>query len=258
MTNPGGPVCIDAKGDIDGDGIPNDKDFCDHMPGGAFDEDQDGIGDECDACPIAPPPATPDPDGDGVDSPCDPDPQTPGDRIVLFNGFNAPLPQGWTASINWQVQGGEAIVTPTDTSSTETLAIPLSIATSHAVLFTAYRIDKTIPGTPQIDTAIAAVDRRPAGVASVACGGSRGGSGDLLRLETDISTGTKPFMNLFDPASLYRVTDQLDGASANCGMIADKEVGAVTATTGGNAPTEADLTSRGAVARFSYVLVIAR
>src|ERR1700704_2572980 len=83
MTATGGPECLEGSGDIDGDGIPNDKDFCEHMAGGAFDEDGDGIGDECDRCPIAKPPDKPDPDGDDVDSPCDPDPRMAGDKIVL-------------------------------------------------------------------------------------------------------------------------------------------------------------------------------
>jgi len=57
LTDPAGPVCISATGDLDGDGIPNGKDFCEHEAGGAHDEDNDGIGDDCDPCPIAKPPA---------------------------------------------------------------------------------------------------------------------------------------------------------------------------------------------------------
>ena len=44
QTDPAGPVCLDENGDIDGDGIPNGKDFCEHMAGGDHDEDLDGIG----------------------------------------------------------------------------------------------------------------------------------------------------------------------------------------------------------------------
>lgn len=32
-------MCIDANGDMAGDGISNDKDFCEHMAGGANNED---------------------------------------------------------------------------------------------------------------------------------------------------------------------------------------------------------------------------
>src|SRR4051812_8018727 len=109
LTSPGGPICLDGDADEDGDGIPNRKDFCLHLTGGAFDEDGDGIGDECDACPIGKPPASAEADGDGVDSPCDPDPRTAGDKIVLFNGFNGPLPTGATMTAGWQIVGGEAV-----------------------------------------------------------------------------------------------------------------------------------------------------
>ena len=90
-TAPMGAVCISADGDLDGDGLTNDKDFCHHAPGGAFDEDEDGIGDDCDSCPIAAPRATADPDGDAVESPCDPEPTEPGEEIVFFDGFGAGL-----------------------------------------------------------------------------------------------------------------------------------------------------------------------
>src|SRR5262245_1430816 len=74
-TAQGGAVCIDASGDVDNDGIPNSKDFCQHLAGGTNDEDGDGIGDECDACPIAAP-GQADADGDAVAAPCDPDTRT--------------------------------------------------------------------------------------------------------------------------------------------------------------------------------------
>ena len=37
FTDPEGAVCIDADGDLDGDGIPNRNDFCNHAPGGELD-----------------------------------------------------------------------------------------------------------------------------------------------------------------------------------------------------------------------------
>src|SRR5690242_14944580 len=112
LTDPDGPTCIDAAGDVDGDGIPNGNDFCEHAPGGAHDEDADGIGDDCDPCPIAKPPASPDPDGDAVDSPCDPDPHTAGDTILLFDGFADGLGSNWTPTTpaSWTAVGGELVV----------------------------------------------------------------------------------------------------------------------------------------------------
>lgn len=259
MTDPGGPACLDGSGDLDGDGIPNDKDFCEHMAGGAFDEDGDGIGDECDPCPIAKPPATPETDGDGVDSPCDPNPTMPGDKIVLFNGFNAPLPATWTASAAWQIRGGEAIMTPTDVTATEELSSPLGGAlSSHTVIFTAYRIDGVATGATDADAAVIGINRLPMGNATAECGGARAGSSDFLRLQTDAGSDSKAFMNLFDPAGLYRVVEQLDGTTANCALVANNDAGAVQTMISGNPMTEAGVFARGATARFAYILVVQR
>src|SRR3990167_1102391 len=87
FTAEGGPICISASGDIDGDGLPNDKDHCQHAMGGQYDEDGDGVGDDCDRCPIAAPRPAPDPDTDVVDAPCDPAPSGGGDVTLLFDGF---------------------------------------------------------------------------------------------------------------------------------------------------------------------------
>jgi hypothetical protein len=259
MTDPDGPACLDGSGDLDGDGIPNAKDFCEHMPGGAFDEDGDGIGDECDACPIAPPPATPETDGDGVDFPCDPNPTMPGDKIVLFNGFNAALPPSWTASPAWQVRGGEAIMTPTDVTKAEELSAPLGAAlTTHTVIFAAYRIDSVAAGATAADAAVIGINRLPMGSSTAECGGSRAGPSDFLRLQTDAGSGSKAFMNLFDPASLYRVVEQLDGGTANCAMVANSDSGAITTMISGNPMSSAGVFARGATARFAYILVVQR
>lgn len=256
MTDPAGPACLSASGDLDGDGITNDKDFCEHLAGGAFDEDVDGIGDECDACPIGKPPAVAETDGDGVDSPCDPNPTMPGDKILLFNGFNAPLPTTWKASAAWQVMGGTAVMTPTDATATEQANVPIA-GSAHMAIFTAYRIDRVAAGATLADAAVIGINRLPAGVTSAACGGSRNGT-DQLQLTTDSGSSSKPFTNLFNAAGLYRVLEQIEGATANCALVADDGTGAVQAPASGNAMTEAGLFARGATARFSYLLVVSR
>lgn len=257
LTSPTGPICLDGSGDEDGDGITNDKDHCQHMAGGAFDEDGDGIGDECDACPIAKPPDVAETDGDGVDSPCDPNPTMPGDKIVLFNGFNEPLPSKWTASAAWKVVGGEAIMTPTNPAAIELLSVNVP-GTTHMAIFSSYRIDSVAPGANSADAAVSGANRLPAGTTTVVCGGSRSGGTDQLLLTTDAGQGFKSFSNLFDPASLYRVAEQIDGANANCALIANTSNGAVQTAVSVNAMTEAGLYARGATARFSYLLVVTR
>lgn len=257
LTDPDGPACLAGAGDLDGDGIPNDKDHCEHIAGGAFDEDGDGIGDECDACPIAKPPAAAETDGDEVDSPCDPNPSMPGDKLVLFNGFNDPLPSKWTASAAWRVMGGEAIMTPTSLAMTEQLSVPIA-GSVHMAIFSAYRIDSVAANATAADAGVIGINSLPAGPTKVACGGSRSGALDQLLLTTDSGTGTKPFSNLFNPASLYRVAEQIDGVTANCALIADDSNGAVQTTVSVNAMTDAGLFARGATARFAYILVVTR
>ena len=258
LTNPGGSVCLDGSGDVDSDGIPNDKDFCEHMNGGKYDEDGDGIGDECDACPIAKPPATPESDGDGVDSPCDPDPRTPGDKIVVFNGFNEALPSTWTASAAWQVKGGEAVMTPTSPGTFEQVSVRLTVPSSHMAILASYRIDRIADGATSSDAGVFGITRLPLGNITATCGGSRSGALDTLQLTTDAAQVSNPQTNLFDSTSLYRVAEQVNGGTANCVIAADKENGAVQGSTGGNPLSEVGLTTRGATVRFPYILVVAR
>jgi hypothetical protein len=256
MTNPGGPICIDANGDLDGDGIPNGKDFCNHMPGGAFDEDGDGIGDECDACPIAKPPATPDGDGDMVDAPCDPDTTTGGDKITVFNGFNAALPTTWTATAAWSVSGGEAVMTPSNPATLETLTIPLPTPSSRVAILAAYRVDAT-PSAASVDAGVRSASRLPMGVTAVTCGANRN-VGDTLQIESNAGQQTSPGKNLFNPANHYRLGQQLVSGPIKCGVISEDETVGVTSSSNGEQMTEVGLYARGTTVRFAYVLVIQR
>jgi hypothetical protein len=259
-TNPGGQMCIDANGDIDGDGIPNGKDFCQHMAGGAFDEDGDGIGDDCDHCPIAPPPSQADSDGDAVDSPCDPDTRTPGDRILLFNGFNAAVAN---AGADWKFQNGEAVVTPAAPNMEEELKLPLAAATNHMTIYAAYQIDSVATGAAQADAAVAsATAGLPMGESRVQCGGSRSPGSDAILLKSDSGgssdQSTKPVTNVFNSANRYRLLQQLDGATATCALAGDSDAnsGAIQLATDGNTPNQISLYARGATVRFSYILVV--
>lgn len=265
LTNPGGAVCLSCDGDIDGDGIPNCQDFCEHQPGGRYDEDGDGLGDECDPCPIAPPPATPDPDGDAVDRPCDPDPSVPGDVIVAFSGFHE-LPAGWTPTTPsaWHIEdtdvavgGGELVVAPPDPAVQQVLAVPLAQSSTDLALETRWRIDRLSPGAAY-DLAIAAVDRRPAGAARIHCGTLRGAASDYLDLETDTSTATQVLSGLFEPATSYGVGAVISGATVGCALAASSAQGAVQTQLSADPMSEADLVVHGATVRFAYLLVVAR
>lgn len=258
LTAPGGAQCISREGDIDGDGIPNAMDFCHHKMGGKFDEDQDGMGDECDPCPIARPPAKPDTDGDAVDSPCDPDPAEPGDQISAFDGFNAGIPVGWRIEGPWQPRGGEIVITPTDASTTFSLSAPVPLSTPHVAVLAQYRVDSVDGAATQARVGVMASDRRPAGITEISCGGSRAGGIDSVLLQTDTGASAQPLLDLFAPASLYRVAERIDGALGQCAMVADERGGAVQQGTSGESSSEGGLFVRGVTARFQYLLVIQR
>jgi hypothetical protein len=93
--------------DTDGDGVPDHLDNCVAVQNAAQrDHDGDGIGDACDVCPHLADTGA-DGDGDGVGDACDPNPDTPGDRIAFFEGFDEPI--SWHVVIGsdtWQLHGG--------------------------------------------------------------------------------------------------------------------------------------------------------
>lgn len=104
MVEPGVDAPTDPT-DRDGDGFANDVDNCpDDFNPGQYDEDLDLVGNDCDPCPVTHENA--DRDSDGVGDACDPSPDTPGDQIILFEGFDEPL-AGWSLFGNWAQGAGE-------------------------------------------------------------------------------------------------------------------------------------------------------
>ena len=264
LTDPKGPVCLDADGDVDGDGIPNGKDFCQHMAGGQFDEDGDGIGDECDKCPVGKPPTQAESDGDAVDNPCDPDTREPGDKILLFNGFNTAPPSGVAATAGWKFENGEAVATPTDANDVQSIVFPLAGGTNHLEVLTSYRVDSVIAGAAETDATVQTLFKLPQGSSTVSCGGARplGGS-DVLALTTSANASSSqnlvPVGNAFGPGVRYQVLTLLDGAQATCALAGDTMAnsGGTQLSSDGSAPNFALLLVRGATVRFSYIMVAA-
>jgi hypothetical protein len=260
MTAPDGPECISASGDLDGDGIPNDKDFCQHAMGGASDEDQDGIGDTCDGCPIAPPRDTPDPDGDAVDSPCDPDPHTAGDEILLFDNFATTLDARWkpTTPAAWQVKGGELIASLATAPDQEYMTTQV-IGKSSISIEASYRIDKLESSATQHLVALHMNDPRPAGVASAQCGVTKAdvGADELVVVETNQSRMSDVVTGAFDSADLYHAGAYVSGTKAGCTVIGNgTPLAVVQADITADQLSSISLTARAVTVRFQYVLVV--
>ena len=260
MTAPDGPECISSSGDVDGDGIPNDKDFCQHAMGGASDEDQDGIGDTCDGCPIAPPRDTPDPDGDAVDSPCDPDPHTGGDEILLFDNFATTLDARWkpTTAAAWKVQGGELIASLATVPDQEYMTTQV-VGKSNISIEAGYRIDKLESSATQHMVALFMSDPRPAGVASAQCGVTKAdvGMDELVVVETNQGAMNQLAHGAFDSADLYHAGAYISGTKAGCTVIGNgTPLGIVQAAITPDQLSSIALTARAVTVRFQYVLVV--
>ena len=107
LGGPGSGSGSDPEQDTDGDGVADLIDNCPSSPNAdQRDHDKDSRGDVCDPCPHVAD-TWQDLDGDGVGDACDPHPDTPGDRIVYFEGFYDPV--SWSPVIGsntWQVENG--------------------------------------------------------------------------------------------------------------------------------------------------------
>ena len=94
-------------GDVDGDGIKDDKDNCPNKPNAdQHDEDGDGIGDVCDPCPHIAGTAA-DSDGDGVGDACDPQPTVPKQTLAFFDPFTSQLAAWDGSSLQQTTIGGD-------------------------------------------------------------------------------------------------------------------------------------------------------
>lgn len=103
------PPDATADTDADDDGVADEDDNCPEVANpGQQDEDGDGVGNACDNCPhVANPDQANDGEAaasvevDGAGDACDPDPDGPGNDILLFEPFDDPA-----VLEDWRVFGG--------------------------------------------------------------------------------------------------------------------------------------------------------
>lgn len=262
FTADGGPTCISASGDLDGDGLTNDKDFCNHQMGGQYDEDQDGFGDECDRCPIAPPRDTADSDTDMVDAPCDPAPTEDGDTILLFDGFQGSgLDARWmpTTASAWTQRPGEVIVSASAIGTQEFLKANVVGKNSIAVE-ASWRVDKLEAGDNHT-VGIYADDPRPAGAAEVECYLSKStiDQSERVVVQTNQGAMNQPATDAFATANIYRAGAYVTGTRAGCSILSNgNPLGTVQAQITPDQLSSVALSAQGTTARFQYILVVGR
>jgi hypothetical protein len=263
FTAEGGPICISASGDLDGDGLTNDKDHCQHAMGGQYDEDQDGVGDDCDRCPIAAPRATPDSDNDLVDAPCDPAPTEDGDEILLFDGFaTAGLDPRWkpTTAAAWRQPGGEAIVQLDTISPQEYLATTV-VGKNSVAVEASFRVDRLETSATEHLVGVYADDPRPAGTAQAQCYTTKADTDGIERVVVATNAGSMMQITsgAFESANLYRAGAYVTGTKAGCSILSNgNPLGTVQASITPDQLASIALTARAATVRFQYVIVVGR
>ncbi len=129
--------------DRDGDGVPNTSDNCPDLANpDQGNEDGDAFGDACDPCPIDTNNA--DPDRDGVAGICDPHPNTPGDKILVFEGFHRGIPPTWQVDGTAAPSGDDvALTTAVDN---HTAILPPIASMANGTVMTSIVVDSTVGG----------------------------------------------------------------------------------------------------------------
>ncbi|HEY5921700.1 MAG TPA: hypothetical protein VIV11_08515 [Kofleriaceae bacterium] len=251
-----GEVSID---DPDGDGIAGAEDNCpDVANADQANEDADKWGDVCDPCPIEANDTPSDPDGDGVADGCDPSPMTPGDQIVLFEGFHAAPPSTW-------IIGGAVIVGDdirmVATGTNHTFMSPPLDAPTNVTLMTRVIIEETT-GNNDADFGLA-VPYNPANDDSVRCelyspDATQTANRDLSIWDSmrDVEVGSRQFA--WVTGTPYLLSLRRTGNDYACRV---SEPAAAPVTTSGNTPSmpaqpKLALRAYAASTLISYVLIV--
>ena len=243
LPGDGGPDALhDAPVDLlddlddDNDGILDVVDNCPLVANpDQHDEDKDLIGDACDACPQLAHQET-DSDGDGVGDACDPHPGTPGDVLVHFDGFGTPvavngLPAGWTQvggfPGDWGVSQDSLQLDTHDTAHLLAYAASAAHTTVDLVL------DTQLPG-PNVPSFSAIVDADAGMTTFLACSSLY--TEQSRRLQT-FAGGAFSTLQLVDGTVTvpgpHHVIATVDASLLSCTWPAIANLSSVTAAGGG-------------------------
>jgi hypothetical protein len=251
-------------GDLDGDGILDTMDNCPTVYNpDQGNEDGDKFGDACDPCPPVADDNPLDSDGDGVADACDPRPTTPGDKIVLFEGFHKGVPPTWIAVGNWTAANDSVkIAAANDTRGSLTIAPTL---TGHETVSTAVTVSAV---NGMYDSSAGVVDEYThyAGGSTAAHGmychvtlwrPRTGGTQTMLVITQLLSQN--PFASPFELnlGTSYIVRMRRDGTQYGChGEAGAKTAESSDSSTISASPSEIGLRTNDTDATFAWVMVV--
>lgn len=252
----GAPVIMDRDRDGVADATDNCPDVANPDQGN---EDGDKLGDACDPCPIEASDAPLDPDGDGVAGSCDPHPTTPGDRLVVFEGFHRGIPSAWQVVGTASPSGDDVVVTTV--AGNHTSLVPPVASIANGTITAGLTIDATVGGADAAMTVAMPYD--PTTDQGIFCelyapnaGSTSGRTVSLWDSPAQVERARKGFG--WAVATPYRIALTRKGTSYTCTVtgagITPQTVSDTTSSNPGQAkPTVA---SYGANAHVAWLLVV--
>jgi len=249
---------LDPLGDEDNDGVLNGVDNCPLQSNpGQHDEDDDNVGDPCDPCPIFATANEPDSDGDGVGDACDPNPDQPGDQIYLFESFENGVPSNgaWDPFGSW-TNANDAIAVAVNANHAN---IGYPMPTGKETLFTALKVTST-GGANNRGGGL--IDRKgAAGNDGIACDIYLDGAGTARLGIVHASTATDGGTELIGKDLAWSVNQRVELRESRSGDAFTCATGTTnlsftTSLSGGQANPESGMWASNASARFEYLLIV--
>lgn len=239
--------------DRDNDGIENAVDNCpDAFNPGQYDEEFDGVGNDCDPCPFAT--ENTDSDQDGVGDICDPVPDLPGESIVLFEGFDEPLSNGWQLAGDW-AQGPSELAFQVF-SDQSAIAISPLVSDGSGVAIAGVVVDTVDPATLGYrGVGVGHVSAVDGSAFTCSAGTNANGGRDLSLFESATMTQIAAVPAAWLEGTFNAIYDvQANPSFYQCGISGSTEA-FVEGPYGGAAPT-IGLHVRGMTGRYLWVMYI--